>query len=74
MQDPDGKTGDWIARIKWVGYLEQTWEPLSHIPRLKGLHYYERKKCELPRNIDETTRMMTNDIQNYIVLATVVLV
>ena len=50
------EVGEQLYRIRWynLGPADDTWEPISHIPRSKVLSYHRRKNLALPDNLDES--------------------
>lgn len=50
---PSAKLGETIFRTRWYGFdsSQDTWEPITHLPRGKVLSYFRRKKLPVPENI-----------------------
>ena len=48
--------GDLLYRIRWYdfGPSDDTWEPISHIPRSKLISYHNRKGLPLPNHLDDS--------------------
>ena len=54
-EHPSAEVGEVTYRVRWYGYgaVDDTYEPIKHLPRNKVVSYCKRKKLPLPDNINE---------------------
>ncbi len=52
---PTARRGDILYKVRWHDYGPQddTWEPISHLPRNKVVSYHKLKRLPLPPNIGD---------------------
>jgi hypothetical protein len=53
--EPSNPAGTLLYRVRWYGFdpCDDTWEPISNLPRSHVLRYHKRKRLAPPANINE---------------------
>ena len=57
-EHPHAAIDETLYRVRWYGYqaADDTWEPITHLPRSKVISYHKRKRLAIP---DDIQRSMT---------------
>ena len=57
-EHPHAAFDETLYRVRWYGYqaADDTWEPITHLPRSKVISYHKRKRLAIP---DDIQRSMT---------------